>query len=819
VVHRYPILPVLIALVLGILADRFASISWNHWIVTGILSLSCWAFFYYKSITRFAIFSLLIACVSVGGIRHHSFWHLSVRNSIERFLSEERQLVSLKATVLTSPEIVEVKRPWNKTTVFHSQCVLRCKQLFLPDSSSVAVAGKIRLSIKDKTTDLHVGDIVKVVGWISKPSRPQNPGQFDFREYLKRDGIEAILTIEKAAGIEHLETSCDWFLKIQRLIERSRKKYSQQIDASLDKESASIAKAVLLGNRSQLDEEFVKDFAESGLIHILAISGLHVGIFLAPFWLIFHLLKLSPLWKFLLTTIVLVFFILLTGARPSVLRASLVVTIFMGGAVSRRRSSLLNAISFSAVVILLRNPTSLFDIGTQLSFLSVFGIFVASRWMNLFDETPSLSKIEEIIEEHRGDWFRLGKKLGKRFFQAMLISFGIWVTILPILVHTFHLVSVAGLFVNVFFIPLVGIFLWCGYSFLLTAFLLPFLAPFFSVPFQFGIHLLRSFVSFIDLWEFGHFYFAGPPVWWIVCHYFLLILSCVIPRRAIHKSLFVSLILLWLGIGTGLGFREHRPGHLECTFLAVGHGVAILLEFPDGRVILYDSGSMTSSRHAARVVSNALWSKGHSKIDAVFISHADHDHFNAIPEIFDRFPVEKIYLTTQFLDYKQAETIRLFEVFQNRSVPVEFVARGEEISFDEVHLKVLHPRGIFRYDNDNANSMVVSVEYQRRRILLTGDLEKNGMDELLEHPAFDVDVLLAPHHGSRHSNPVELAQWATPELVVISGGRSTNLDTIRNRYDKQTQIYLTAQTGAVAVRIDPDGRIQTKPFRPRKKKN
>ena len=210
---------------------------------------------------------------------------------------------------------------------------------------------------------------------------------------------------------------------------------------------------------------------------------------------------------------------------------------------------------------------------------------------------------------------------------------------------------------------------------------------------------------------------------------------------------------------------------LRCSFVAVGHGTSVLLELPDGRTILYDAGRMGSPQAAVLPISSVLWSRRIAHIDAIVLSHADADHFNAVPELLDRFSVGAVYVSPVMFDNDTPALDALRASIVASDVPVKDLCEGARLATATgVEAEVLHPPPGGCRGGDNSNSIVLRIRDGGQSILLTGDLEGDGLDELLAELPLPCDVLLAPHHGSRRSRPQEMTGWAVPSLVVVSDG-------------------------------------------------
>jgi len=321
----------------------------------------------------------------------------------------------------------------------------------------------------------------------------------------------------------------------------------------------------------------------------------------------------------------------------------------------------------------------------------------------------------------------------------------------------------------------------------------------------------------------GYAWWPAPPGWWIAAFYIVLGIAAAFPALRPRRHWLMALAAAWIAgavllSGSGLqSVVRSQPRPLACSFVAVGHGVSVLIELPDGRNMLYDAGRLGSPLAGVRPVSAVLWSRGISHLDAVVVSHADADHYNAIPDLLDRFSVGALYVSPVMFEQEPPAVKELREAIEQHGVRVEEVFGGNRLAQGDVEVTVLHPpqRGVL--GSDNANSIVLLLEYAGRRVLLTGDLESPGLDDVLAEEPIDADVVLAPHHGSPRSSPSRFSEWSTPETVVVSGGRSLGdlptIAAVRNSFRLAgAEVYHTSDDGCVRVEIAP-GELAIRSFR------
>ncbi len=425
---------------------------------------------------------------------------------------------------------------------------------------------------------------------------------------------------------------------------------------------------------------------------------------------------------------------------------------------------------------------------------------------------PLLRKVHRAItarSEVQPGWPAVRRQMLALLTCGYMLSGAIWMATAPLIAGRFHLVAPVGLLLNVPLLPVVTAALWSGFGLLVVGLLLPVAAPVFAFGCEWTLRLLLECVERAGDWHLGHFYVAGPGDWWLATAAALLI-GAVVARAAgrfswrwwIGPILLVLAALVW-------DLLPRPPGRLRCTFLAVGHGSAVIVEFPQGKTLLYDAGRLDSAHAAARTVREALWSFRRSRIDWAVVSHGDLDHFNALPELFRTVRLGGILCSRRFGEATKTDPAcsYLRQAARQAQIPLRLVSGGE-IFRPEAGVTVRFWQAEGTNLSDNESSLVLEIAYAGRKILLTGDLEGRGLDQLLNTPSRGVDILLAPHHGSGKANPPALAEWADPGWVVVSTSDRQASRRLRPTYTNTQAVLNTAEVGAVTFVIHPDGRIQ-----------
>ncbi len=388
----------------------------------------------------------------------------------------------------------------------------------------------------------------------------------------------------------------------------------------------------------------------------------------------------------------------------------------------------------------------------------------------------------------------------------------LWLVTAPLLISQFHLFSPVSVVASMILVPFSEGALGIGMVYLGLA-MVPILGDGLAWLLDQSMRILDWTSSWAASMEWGSIYLAGPSSLWVGIWYLLLLFPWVIatirPLRGVH----VALLAIWLVVG-GVGQSVPRgPSVTRYHQLAVGHGNAGILRTADCRTLLFDAGSTMGPEVANRIVAPWLWRQGIGHLDGVLVSHSDIDHFNGLIRLARRFPIGVVYLPQSFVRSKEPGAVMLLEELWKRSIPIRFLWAGDTLRVGTTSISVWHPPVGFRGRNDNAESLVVSVDESGKRILVTGDVEGEGLDHLLALPSEPADVLIAPHHGAAASNTPELADWCRPRVVVSSEGverrRVDTLAVYRERVNART--LATDDSGEVQIDLGP-GELDVRTF-------
>lgn len=821
--HHQPLMIVLTATIGGIVLDRYLPTTLGMWIGTTLMSLLLWWSTFRFGWNRAAACALLAACAGAAGAWDHCRWHLFSTDDIGFFADTEARPVALEAIVRETPRIID---PPAMTESSESQGLLmppgyspdsrprtrfEIEVLALRDDKAwTSAVGFADAQIDGRLEHVKAGDRVRFFGRLSASPRAMNPGEFDFAAHYQAERKLCIVRVASPQSVSVVARAAWWDL--DAYLSQMRAGAHRILLANVRTDQVGFASALLLGYRDLLARSDNWAFFRTGTVHVLSISGLHIGM-LALF--LHGALRIGWLRRttaIVVTVGITAAYALVIDAEPPAVRAVVVVVLVAVASLFGRRALSFNVLAASALLVLAINPCDLFRAGPQLSFLAAAVLAWRAEQPRIRElDDDSLAALSRSRMRARFD-ARL-----RVFGEGLLLSTLIFLVMTPLVAYRFHIVSPISLLLTPLLALPVAVGLFSGFLTLTIGWLIPPLAPLFGAVCGWLLWLIDYVVMRTQFWSGAAFWVPGPSLWQVWAFYGLVATWMWLPSRR---------YLRWAGGVVVVGWcvaclipRNSLPADvaMRTTFISVGHGLSVLVERGDGQTWLYDCGRMQSPEGAARSISAVLWTRGVTRLDALVISHADADHYNGIPYVLEQFRVAKLVLPKVMRTSAPDVFAYLKSEAGRAGVPIVEVVAGDVPLPDSptASLQLWHPppERLGGGESDNADSIVALLQCHGRRILLTGDIEGDGLRQILKRPPHDCDVVLAPHHGSSRSNPPGLAQWSTAEWVVVSGTADTG-GIVQKAYEASgAQVLETTQVGAVTVVVRNDGRLSVETFR------
>ncbi|MGL4550563.1 MAG: ComEC/Rec2 family competence protein, partial [Gemmataceae bacterium] len=644
----------------------------------------------------------------------------------------------------------------------------------------VSVGGEPGQHADELLAGLHPGDEVEVSGRLEAVTPPGNPGEFDRAAWAAGRGIRARLRARPGA-VRLLEPGFTAWGVIGALRTRAH----AVIDRAVPATTAPLARALLLGEGAPMRREDWGRYLRTGVVHVLAISGQHLVVLAAFLWWALRRAGLRQRHVAVAVAVTLIGYALLTGARPPALRAAVIAGAACAAVVLVRAVNAVNLAALAWLAVGVWHPPDLADVGCQLSFWAA--CVLAWGVAPLLDR--EMDPIDRLIVESRPPPLRLlfgALDAARTAFVAGAVA---WLLITPLVAYHTGGLAPAALVLGPPLALLTSVALVAGFLLLLLAWV-----PGLSAALALAVHLPLAgcdwLVGVADRWSL--FVALDPvPGWWIVG---LLLGLTAYAARPVRPGWPVAAALLWaVALLAAWNVPSMRRG-LTVTFLDVGHGGATLLELPCGRAVLYDAGSLRGPA-ATESVAGFLAARGVRRLDDVILSHADLDHFNALPGLMDRVAVGRVLVSPTFAK-KPSAGVR-YTMGRLGSTAVATLQAGDRLESGAVAIDVLHPPGGWERGDENARSLVLHVRHGPHAVLLTGDLSGDGLAALLATPPRRADVLMAPHHGSRRVDLPALARWCRPRLVV-----SCQAPRDERPVPIGVPVWETGRSGAVTVTSD-----------------
>jgi len=695
---------------------------------------------------------------------------------------------------------------------------------------SFPVTGKIRLTVSGKHPALRVGDKIKFYSKIRAIRNFNNPGGFDYKRYMSFKGIwgSSYTRGDRIQIIKKVNSR-----GFTGMIEMTRNKISALIEQIKNDEERAVLKALIIGDKHEISPLLREDFNRAGVSHLLAISGLHIGIVAGLSFLFFS--RVLSFFKILLwnawvkkgaailSIFPVILYGLIAGMPPSTQRAVIMISVFLLTFIFEKQHDAFNTLALAAILILIFHPPSIYSVSFQLSFAAVFSI--------IYGMSSIYKKTDNQLVTGKNKFSFIKKKLGPFFFVSFFAITGTT----PLVMYYFNQISLIGIITNLFAVPVTGFIVVPLGLFSFPAY--PVSIKLASLSINISAYIsgyVLEVVKFMSHMPFAA-YKTLTPSGFEICLYYLTFLTVLrIIKNIINKNKGITektnidlklfaLALFFLftaGCCDAAYWLYHRFLHndLRVTILDVGQGSAALVELPKGSSILIDGGGFTDNSIfdiGGKIIAPFLWRKKIMTIDTIILSHPNSDHLNGLIYIAKHFNVKTVLSNGEGVDtlgYKEF----IKAINKNRIELAQFSQLKRRQNICNVILEILYPPPDYsekklkdKWRDLNNNSIVVKITYGTISFLFPGDIEADAENELVSINGGKLrsTVLIAPHHGSKTSSTPKFLQNVQPELIIISSGFNNRFgfpgaEVIKRYKLLGSQILETAKNGAVTVVTD-----------------
>lgn len=638
--------------------------------------------------------------------------------------------------------------------------------IYLPDGTWLVPSAYYRLSAS-----------------LNFPRQLKNPGMSKIPSNLEIRGISLIGSVKSSSLIFKERGN-----PIIELPMRYRKSLYDRLCKDLGKISY-LGGALLLGERTEEMEGVKEIYLRSGTFHLIAISGMNVGLWLLILYMILHFFHINPTIRDIACLFAIIFFVVLSGNSPSVLRASLIAVLYLSGQIMCQPRNFFSDLVFSAVLLLLYNPMDIFDAGFQLTYLSTFGLVLFYKHIRYLFPVK-----------------------GGIFWKGLSGGLGAAIPTFPIVAYRFHRVAFTGIIATLFLAVLITIFLFFGMPYAIGGAYVPLLAKGLASGMKISLYSfewsarLFSSIPFITYRHPGGFLFL-----WLIpmlCYLFAFKVKKepalkVFPQKNHGKGL---LLLVAVAVEVILLLPFYPSSSLrsdwKLTVMDVGEASCQMIRIKDGTVLLFDSGGRRGGDFLyERAILQTLLNYRIRKIDGIYLTHWDIDHSGSLPFILRDLKVGAIYFGPGPLRNKIKSEV--LNMCSKKGTKIFFLKRGKKVDYGTFNIVCLNPKegGLLK---ENDESLVLRINIGKKNILFTGDIESYAENDMLEENILSrVNILIVPHHGSRTSSSMPFLETVRPELSLISVG-------FNNSFGHPSEEVLSSikKVHSGILRTDRDGAIE-----------
>ncbi len=614
----------------------------------------------------------------------------------------------------------------------------------------------------------------------------RNPGEYDFKRYYNNKEI-----VGKIYSKNNLQVfkSSEW--SIPKSINHFRETAHHKLTAFSDDETGALLSALILGNRTGIDQDLRESFANVGVIHVLAVSGLHVGYVLIILLLIVKSLRIKWGWDKIFIIMGLVAFSILSGGRPSVIRASIMASLYIFAPVLNRKPNSWNIVATAAFLILLVNPNSIYDLGFQLSFTAVMSIIY---FYNLFNKVlPEQLRV-----------INIQNNIVRFFWALFLVSFSAQLGTIPVIAYYFGRIPLIAIFVNLFIIPLIGGFVALGIAKLLLFWLPP--LSFAIDQSVWGIkELIYKTVIVFDRIPFAsiatpQFNLINLIQYILIITLFFIILQRKYSKIIIFGALFINAIL-WSWVFEKKG--------TDIIFLDLGSNESVMMKNQDDKSALINAGVITQfTDDLNRKLIPAMKYLNVKKLNWLIRSQGNSNHQVSIAKTIVSVPIDTVWDVG--LDSNSWIDDHINHLIQLKNIDYNVIHRGDIIRIDDQsYIQFLLPLN----DNIENSSLALKFVNGSNSILFIDRLTEEEFEKLISNGNnLKADVLKISYPKSIYFKFNEFVQYVDPQLAIITSARTSKYSpTPQELIEKfNSKVLFTDSAGAVWLFSDGKNQIKVK---------
>jgi len=711
---KQPFYQIVIAYIVGIIIGKIISFPIWYLVICFVLFSAGVLYFLHYSEKKDISILLILSLIALFGI-----FRINVAESNQ---SRKREVIGkliglqrleIEGEIASDPVVMNdsIRFQIGKNQIFFKDVIV-----YFEDKINVIVKSSAVNAFKNNKPTY--GDKIRISEVLRLPQEATTEGLFDYKDYLEQQDVYAVIVVKYPESILDINPEFKPFETILKL----KHGIENYFYRDMGKKDASLLLAMLFGQQMRLDKSLKNKFIRCGIMHIFAVSGLHIGIAILIFFMTMRILQVRQNVTSILTIFFIILYAMLTGFRPSVMRASIIGICYMISFIIKREANPFNVLSLSALILLLYEPRFLYQAGFELSFTAVLGILL----------------IAPILR----DVIRFKYPIITNLICGTIAA---QISTLPLVVYYFNMLSIIGYISNLVIIPMLFGIIYTAFFSLIFGFIIHPLGSIFNAVNSYLLYMIQASTDFFSSLPFAainypNLSFPAIFVYYIAVGFVLYKWNSEkwskVQKRARLVILALVLILI-LFINFLAAGSKNLSGELKITFLDVGQGDSIYFEFPDGKNMIVDGGPPQVGKY---IIEPFLKDKGVNSIDCVVLTHPDADHLSGLCDVIKNFKVGSVIANG--VVHTSNEYIDFLKYIKSKNINFKIVRRWDEIDdFNPVKIFILHPdEENFDIYSSNSKSIVFKLIYKDFSILMCGDIESDAEYNILRE-GFDLKAM------------------------------------------------------------------------------